>query len=41
MVGSFKLGFDVELLNNDAVELLIGFISKLGHRLRLPQSRIG
>jgi hypothetical protein len=41
MVGSFKLGFDVEVLNNDAVELLIVFIWKLGHRLRLPQSRIG
>jgi hypothetical protein len=26
MAGSFRLGFDVELVNNDAVDLLIGFI---------------
>jgi len=26
MVGSFTLGFDFEVVNNDAVELLIGFI---------------
>ena len=26
MAGSFTLGFDVEVVNNDAVDLLIGFI---------------
>lgn len=26
VAGSFILGFDVEVVNNDAVELLIGFI---------------
>jgi multisubunit Na+/H+ antiporter MnhG subunit len=26
MVGSFTLGFNFEVVNNDAVELLIGFI---------------
>jgi len=29
MAGSFTFGFDVEALNNDAVDLLIGFISTL------------
>jgi len=26
MAASFPLGFDVEVVNNDAVDLLIGFI---------------
>jgi hypothetical protein len=29
MAGSFTLGFDVEVVNNDAVDLLIGFIRAL------------
>src|SRR6266550_2610970 len=29
MAGSFALGFDVEVVNNDAVDLLVGFIWRL------------
>jgi hypothetical protein len=29
MAASFTLGFDVELVNNDAVDLLIGFMCRL------------
>jgi len=29
MAGSFTLGFDVEVVNSDAVDLLIGFIRTL------------
>src|SRR5882724_6934001 len=29
MAGSFTLGFDVEVVNNDAVQLLIGFMWRL------------
>jgi len=29
MAGSFTLGFDVEVVNNDAVDLSIGFIWRL------------
>jgi len=29
MAGSFTLGFDVELVNNDAVDLLVDFMWRL------------
>ncbi len=37
MADSLTLGFDVEVVNNDAVDLLIGFIWRLPTPLRLPQ----
>src|SRR5882757_5665466 len=37
MAGSFILGFDFEVVNNEAVDPSIDFIRALGNRLRLLQ----
>jgi hypothetical protein len=36
MAGSFTLGFDVEVVNNDAVDLLSGFIWTLATPVASP-----